>query len=343
MSETNLKIVNDAPFARDLLSEAIFQIKEGKPAPVYLIFGVDEVKVKEAVHKLSAELLPEAALRESNYSEFSGKSAQSLKAQELINLCETMPFLAPCRVVVVENSVYLIESRKLTKNLIKERDLLVKYIEKGINPTTNLIFTFIEDEEKNKKVDTRGKLYKIIEKKGIVIEFRVSPVIFELIDALAEKNCQKALISLKNLLISNTDVLEIFQAIVKKIRFLLQAHLIENKVLKRKIIQKINLMNYKEFQKFYADLVNDQNFHSISGARELSLLKQHPYTIYKTFKQAQNWTNTQLKSALSDLVELEVQLRPRTTDIIAINPQSALECYLVKWCTSSKKIAAFTD
>lgn len=327
--------MNNIPSSQDLLSEAILQIREGEPAPVYLIFGTDEVKVKEAASKLSAELLPEATLRESNYSEFSGKSVQSLKAQELINLCETVPFLAPCRVIVVENSIYLEETRKLTKNLIKERDLLIKYIEKGINPTTILIFTFIEDEEKNKKVDTRGKLYKIIEKRGVIIEFSVSPVIFDLVEALAEKNCQKALISLKKLLISNTDVLDIFQAIVKKIRFLFQAHLLESKVFKRKIIQKINLMNYKEFQKFHVDLVNDQNFQNISGARELSLLKQHPYTIYKTFKQAQKWTNTQLKSALSDLVELEVQLRPRATDIIAINPQIALECFLVKWCTSS--------
>ena len=84
-----------------------------------------------------------------NFSKYEGKG---IEARELIDLCETMPFFADHRVVLVENSGFF-------KNATPD---LADYIK--TMPDT-ACFLFVENE-----ADKRGKMYKAVKSKGRVVE-----------------------------------------------------------------------------------------------------------------------------------------------------------------------------
>ncbi len=123
-------------------------IKESRFHQVYLLYGEEDYLRKQYRDRLTRALAdPEDTM---NYHYFEGKDTV---AEKLIDLAETMPFLAERRLIVVENSGFF-------KNA---QDKLADYL-KEIPETT--VFIFVEEQ-----VDKRGRLFKACKDNGYAAEF----------------------------------------------------------------------------------------------------------------------------------------------------------------------------
>lgn len=123
-------------------------IKSGVFAPVYLLYGEEAYLKRQYKDKLKKALCVEGDTL--NTSFFEGKG---IHVGEVIDLAETMPFLAEHRVIFIENS-------GMFKNAADE---MAEYV-KQIAESTCIIF--VEDG-----VDKRGKLFKNVKAAGRAVEF----------------------------------------------------------------------------------------------------------------------------------------------------------------------------
>ena len=122
-------------------------IKTGEFKQVYLLHGDEAYLRKSYRDKLRGALSrPDDSL---NYTYFEGKGINPL---EIIDLAETMPFLAEKRLIIIENSGFFKSAC----------DSLADYISE-IPETTHLVF--VEGE-----TDKRGRLYKAIKDRGRAVE-----------------------------------------------------------------------------------------------------------------------------------------------------------------------------
>lgn len=123
-------------------------IKTGNFKKVYLLFGEEAYLRIQYKEKLIHALNPEDDTM--NFSKYEGKG---IEVREMIDLCETMPFFAEHRVILVENSGFF-------KNKCEE---LADYI-KSLPDYVRLVF--VEEE-----VDKRSRMYKAVKSCGSVVEF----------------------------------------------------------------------------------------------------------------------------------------------------------------------------
>ncbi len=118
-------------------------IKEGSFKQMYLLYGEEDYLRASYKKRLTKALSdPEDTM---NYSYFDGKG---ISVPAIIDLAETLPFLAERRLIVIENSSFF-------KNSQEE---LASYLESACETT---FFLFVE-----KEVDKRTKLFKTVSKKG---------------------------------------------------------------------------------------------------------------------------------------------------------------------------------
>ena len=123
-------------------------IKTGNFRRVYLLCG-DEAYLKiQYKDKLIKALNPDDDTM--NFSKYEGKG---IEVREMIYLCETMPFFADYRVILVENSGFF-------KNKCDE---LADYI-KTLPDYVRMVF--VEEE-----VDKRSRMYKAVKAEGRIVEF----------------------------------------------------------------------------------------------------------------------------------------------------------------------------
>lgn len=123
------------------------EIKTGQLKQVYLLCGEEAYLRSQYRDRLKNALLDGGDPMNLHY--FEGKGIQ---VGEVIDLAETMPFLAVRRVLVLENS-------ELFK---RGAEQLAEYL---ASPAQTAFFVFVEPE-----VDKRSKLYKAVQTKGRVIE-----------------------------------------------------------------------------------------------------------------------------------------------------------------------------
>ena len=123
-------------------------IKTGNFKNVYLLFGEEaylKIQYKEKlIHALNSD---DDTM---NFSKYEGKG---IEVREMIALCETMPFFADRRVVLVEISGFF-------KNKCDE---LADYMKELPD---NLCIIFVEEE-----VDKRNRMYKTGNSCGRIVEF----------------------------------------------------------------------------------------------------------------------------------------------------------------------------
>ena len=74
-------------------------IKTGNFKPVYLLYGEEAYLKKQYRDRITKAIFPDGDTV--NYAYYEGKG---INPGELIDLAETMPFFAKCRLIVVENS-----------------------------------------------------------------------------------------------------------------------------------------------------------------------------------------------------------------------------------------------
>ncbi|MBQ7918725.1 MAG: DNA polymerase III subunit delta [Lachnospiraceae bacterium] len=125
-------------------------IKSGQFKPVYLLFGEERYLRRQYRDKLKNALCsPDDNMNNHFYD------GKGISVGEIIDLAETMPFLAERRVIFIDNS-----------GLFKSGgEQLAEYLG-GQNDTT--VFVFTESE-----VDKRSKLFKAASANGCVVDFAV--------------------------------------------------------------------------------------------------------------------------------------------------------------------------
>ena len=124
-------------------------IKTGQLKKVYLLWGQEAYLRKQYRDRLRSALAGEDTMK-CHY--FQGKDTDT---GEIIDLAETLPFLAPRRVIIVEDS-----------GLFKKGgEALAEYLKRAADAA---YFVFIEEE-----VDKRSRLYKAVKETGRITEFSV--------------------------------------------------------------------------------------------------------------------------------------------------------------------------
>lgn len=125
------------------------EIKSGQLKQVYILYGEEVYLRSQYKDKLKTALLGDGDAM--NFHYFEGKD---VKSGEVIDLAQTMPFLAERRVIMLENSGLFAHGG----------EDLAEYMS-AISPTA--YFVFVEPT-----VDKRSKLYKAATAKGRAIEFK---------------------------------------------------------------------------------------------------------------------------------------------------------------------------
>ena len=125
------------------------EIKTGQLRQVYLLYGEEAYLRSQYRDKLKTALLGGGDAMNCHY--FEGKD---IVAGEIIDLAETMPFLAERRVLVLENSGLFSHGG----------EQLAEYLQA---PAPTAFFVFVEAS-----VDKRSKLYKAVAAKGRAVEFK---------------------------------------------------------------------------------------------------------------------------------------------------------------------------
>lgn len=123
-------------------------IKTGQLKQAYLLYGEEAYLRKQYKDKLKAALCADGDTM--NFHYYEGKD---VNVPQLIDLAETLPFLAERRVILVENSGLFKHSN----------ENLAEYLK---NPCETTFFVFVETE-----VDKRSKLYKAVAGLGSCVEF----------------------------------------------------------------------------------------------------------------------------------------------------------------------------
>ena len=123
-------------------------IKSGNFKSAYLLYGDEAYLRQQYKERLIHALNPEDDTM--NFSKYEGRG---IEVREMIDLCETMPFFAEYRVILVENSGFF-------KNKCDELAEYMKTLPEYVR------FVFVEEE-----VDKRSKMYKAVKSCGSVVEF----------------------------------------------------------------------------------------------------------------------------------------------------------------------------
>lgn len=131
-------------------------IKNNQINKVYLFYGEEFLLSQMMLENLKKATI-KAEFEQLNFHTIDGKNTT---VEEIINACETLPFMDDRRLVLVAESPLLSGSSTFST---KDIDRLCDYVGKVSN-VCHLIFT-------SKKIDKKRKLVKAIEKHGSLVEY----------------------------------------------------------------------------------------------------------------------------------------------------------------------------
>ncbi len=125
-------------------------IKQANFKQIYLLYGEERYLRKQYTDRLYKAMCSDGDSMNTHF--FEGKD---VPVGEIIDLAETLPFLAPHRIIFISNS-----------GLFKSGgEKMAEYLSA---PNESTYFVFTENE-----VDKRSKLYKTVQSKGYVAEFAI--------------------------------------------------------------------------------------------------------------------------------------------------------------------------
>lgn len=125
------------------------ELKSGQLKQVYLLYGEEDYLRRQYRDKLKKALTGDGDSMNCHY--FEGKD---IRVGEVIDLAETLPFLADRRVIIIENSGLFKRGGEQLAEYLKE-------------PSETAFFVFVE-----KEIDKRSKLFKSVSVKGRAVEFK---------------------------------------------------------------------------------------------------------------------------------------------------------------------------
>ncbi|PAB58949.1 DNA polymerase III subunit delta [Anaeromicrobium sediminis] len=138
--------------------EIVKKIKNKELKNINLFYGTESYIVDSIMKRIKKDLIS-VDFEALNYQSLEGEQAS---VDNIINACETLPFMGECRLVIVKNLESFSGKRK---NISEEEEKrIIKYFS-NIPNTTYLIFTSME------AVDKRKKVFKEIKKYGDIGEF----------------------------------------------------------------------------------------------------------------------------------------------------------------------------
>ncbi len=146
--------------------------------------------------------------------------------------------------------------------------------------------------------------------------------VFDLTNALSEKNAAQALSALKALLDQGEHPLMILTMIIREIRLLLQASILVNS---GKIPRLNPNADFGLFQKNSYEAIKQMTPTELK--KEDLLVNKHPYVIYNALRHCGRFAHTALLAYLDDLLEIDRAMKSSTTD-----PLLLLERFLLKAC-----------
>lgn len=124
------------------------EIKSGNFKQAYLLYGDEAYLKQQYKHNLVKALNPDGDTM--NFNHYEGKGVD---VKQLIDLCETMPFFADRRVILLEDTGFFKNKSEELADYMKE---LPDY----------LCMVFVESE-----VDKRNRMYKAVKACGTIAEF----------------------------------------------------------------------------------------------------------------------------------------------------------------------------
>lgn len=124
------------------------EIKSGNFKQAYLLYGEEAYLKQQYKHNLVKALNPDGDTM--NFNHYEGKGVD---VKQLIDLCETMPFFADRRVILLEDTGFFKNKSEELADYMKE---LPDY----------LCMVFVESE-----VDKRNRMYKAVKACGTIAEF----------------------------------------------------------------------------------------------------------------------------------------------------------------------------
>lgn len=320
-------------------------IKTGEYKKVYLIYGEETYLRKQYRDKLRDAITGEDTM---NYSYFEGKG---IDARGVIEICETLPFFAEKRLVVVENSGFF-------KNA---NDIMLDYIGRI---SENTVLVFVEEE-----VDKRGKLFKKVKELGYETEMTIqTQAVLErwLLGMFTQANKKLTSETMSYFLsVCGNDMTNIQKEAEKLICYCLDKEVIEISDIKEittiqisaKIFDMIDALGFKNQKKtleIYYDLIAtkeppmrilfmlERQFNIMLQVKELnekgiqqrdiaSKLQMQPFIIGKTIKQIANFSKKRLETALEEAVGVETAIKTGNID-----EKIGVEMLLIKY--SSKGV-----
>ena len=302
---------------------------------VYLVCGTDEVKIHKERARLIADFVPREH-RAGNLTEIEPPGNRPLLlrqiAADLMAELATPSFVPdPHRVVAVEQLADLLGSpesgsetdasapgRKPKTKQPGGADLLkafCRFLENDLRQIPNiLILSAIEEPEKRRRIRTNSRLYQTIKTVGRILQFNQPAIIFRFLDAFGNRDLAGALRALPELLAEDEGAGSVFRMLIRQVRFLIQAKLLEHSRIARK----------DEADQFAAKYFPPE--------KGLNLMLEHSYVFDKTRQAAGRWSLAELNGILARLERLIKVAYPSSADVYVPDIDVELEYLILDAC-----------
>jgi len=321
-------------------------IKKGEFKSVYLLYGEEEYLKKQYRDRLKNAIAGDDTM---NYSYYDSDNAS---VKDIIDVCETLPFFAQKRLVIMENTGFLKSSN----------DELADYIK---HIPDYLVVVMVE-----KDVDKRNKVYKAVDSVGYVCEMKpqTTATLEKWIAGLLAKDNLKISREACDLILDKTgagmdyikqeteklisycqgrDVVTV-EDVEKVCTTQTTSHIfdmisaIANKKQQQALDLYYDLLELKEppmrilylivrqFNGIFQ--VKEELNHGRSNADIARTMGAAPFIVNKYAAQAKNFTPSQLKEALADCAQAEEDVKTGR-----LNEKMAVELIIVKYSAKNKK------
>ena len=303
-------------------------IKDNNFKKVYLIYGEEKYLVSETKKNLLKALVnPGDNL---NYSVFSGNG---INEDEIVGICETMPFLAEHRVVLIQDSGWF----------KKALDRIPNYVD-CIPDSTILIFV-------ESLVDKRNKLYKRVKENGYVCECTIQnrSTLSTWVLQKLKKDDKKITKQNMDYLLDNlgSDMNSISCELEKLINYLGDRNVVEKEDIDAvchseitgKIFEMVDAIGYKNQEKAMQMLTRQFNIlyqikeldnQRMSLSEIANRTKLQSFIVKKSLGQCENFSLGTLKRAVSNCTSLEEAIKTGN-----INDKMAVELIIIKYSQRS--------
>lgn len=350
--KNTLEIVEEEGRCRMDVKTAVKQIKQGQVSPLYLCYGTEKYQIQEFVGMLQDQVVD----RDQRDFAMASFDLAETPVEAVVEEAETLPFLVERKLIVVRDSAVFTAGKEGGK-IEHKVEALLAYID---NPAEHSVIVFVVNGE---KLDERKKIVKAMKAAGTVLSFmplggseltqwvvrevekRGRRIGREAAEALVaacgvqmaalavevDKLCLYAGeggmidIAVINQLVARTTEQNVF-AMVEHIAALKleQALDIFYELLKqREEPIKIAALIARQFRIMLQ--VKDLARQSYSQQQIASQLGLHPYAVKIAGEQARKFEQAKLKRILSDLAQLDYQMKSGGIDKVL-----GLEIFLLK-------------